>query len=200
MATPTTKDLDSLAADVVLGIDQFLLDQKIIDTILDTYQKICRSDNTRRLDILEKTITDEMVLRLRFECLCFSVFLACLQSSKYLPNQESIELFNSAIVGALIVHSKNTGMSELHEITLVAIEPKITFGFGEPVDPLDRLEEYRASSMETQGGEVEQFGKWIGKALDPPNYPLFEIIGWNFGEIILRLSDVVMTYVFAGRR
>jgi|SRR3989344_1279640 len=200
MATPTSKDLDRLAADVVLGIDQFLFDQKIIDTILDTYRKVCRSDSTRRLDVLEKTITDEMVLRLRFECLCFSVFLACLQSSKYLSNQESIELFGSAIAAALIVHSKNTGMSKLHEITLVAIEPEITFGFGEPVDPLDRLEEYRTSLVNAQGSEVEHFGKWVGKALDPPNYPLFEIIGWNFGETLLHLSGAVMTYVSAGQR
>lgn len=200
MATPTTKDLDSLAADVVLGIDQFLLDQKIIDTILDTYKKVCRSDSTRRLDILEKTITDEMVLRLRFECLCFSVFFASLQSSKYLSNQGSIELFADAIAAALVVHSKNAGMSELCEITLVAIEPELTFGFGELVSPLDRLEEYRASFMEAQGSEVEHFGKWIGKALDPPNYPLLEIIGGNFGEILLRLSDVVIAHVFKDRR
>jgi len=199
MEKPTTKELNRLADDVVFGIDHFLLDQKIVDTILDTYKNFCRSDNARRLAILEKPITDEMFLRLRFECLCFSIFFASLQSSKYLPNQESIELFGGAIAAALIVHSKNTGMSRLYEITLVAIEPELTFGFGEPVDPLDRLEEYRDSFVKARGSEVEHFGKWIGKSLDPPNYPLFDIIGGSFGEILLRLSDAVITHVFTGR-
>lgn len=199
MAKSTTKEFDKLAGDIVFGIDHSIHDQKIIDTILDVYKNFCRSDSARKLTILEKPLTDEMFLRLRFECLCFSIFFACLLSSKYLSNQGSIELFGDAIAAALVVHSENTGMGKLGEITLVAIEPELTFGLGEPVNPLDRLKEYRASFVEAQGSEVEHFGKWIGKSLDPPNYPLFEIIGGNFGEILLRLSDNVIAHVFTDR-
>ena len=201
---PAAEKLDRLAIDVLLGVDHFLLEQNIVESILDTYRQFCRSDEARRLDISELPITDEMRLRLRFECLCFSTFLASLQSLKYLtekkwfvkrPNQRLIGLFDGAIATALIELCNNTGMSELREITLVAIDPKPTFGLCDNLDPLNRLEEYRAAFIKERGSELERFGKWIGKALDAPNYPLFEIIGGTFGKPLLRLVDYAMANV-----
>jgi hypothetical protein len=127
-----------------------------------------------------------------------------LQSSKYLtekkwfvkrPNQRLIGLFDGAIATALIELCNNTGMSELREIALVAIDPKPTFGLGDNLDPLNRLEEYRAAFIKERGSELERFGKWIGKALDAPNYPLFEIIGGTFGKPLLHLVDYAMANV-----
>jgi len=196
--------IDRLATNVLLGIDHFLLDQNIVESILETYRQFCRSDDARRLNISEMPITDEMRLKLRFECLCFSTFFASLQSSKYLtekkwfikqPNQRLIELFDGAIATALIELCNNSGMSELHEITFVAIDPKPKFGLGDHLDPLDRLEEYRSAFVKKRGSELEQFGKWIGKALDAPNYPIFEIIGGTFGKPLLQLTDYTMKNV-----
>jgi hypothetical protein len=204
MAMPPIEKLDRLAVDVLLGIDNLLLDQNIVDSILETYREFCRSDEAQRLGISEMPITDEMRLRLRFECLCFSTFSATLQSPKYLtekkwfvkrPNQRLIQLFDGAIATALIELCNNTGMSELHEITLVAIDPKPTFGLSDHLDPLNRLEEYRAAFVKNRGSELERFGKWVGKALDAPNYHLFEIIGGTFGKPLLQLSDYAMTNV-----
>ena len=204
MAMPPVQQLDRLAIDVLLGIDHSLLDQNIVESILETYRQFCRSDEARRLDISEMPISDEMRLRLRFECLCFSTFFASLQSSKYLtekkwfvkrPNERLCELFDGAIAAALIELCNNTGMSELREITLVAIDPKPTFGLGDHLDPLNRLEEYRAAFVKERGSELERFGKWLGKALDAPNYPLFEIIGGTFGKPLLQLSDYAMANV-----
>jgi len=204
MTMPTVQKLDGFAIDVLLGIDRFLLDQNIVESILETYRQFFRSDEALRLDISEMPITDEMRLRLRFECLCFSTFCASLQSSKYLtekrwfvrrPNQRLIALFDGAIAAALIELCNNTGMSELREITLVAIDPKPTFGLGDHLDPLNRLEEYRAAFVKARGSELERFGKWIGKALDAPNYPLFEIIGGTFGTPLLHLSNYAMANV-----
>ena len=204
MVMPAVEKLDRLAIDVLLGVDHFLLEQKIVESILDTYRQFCRSDEARRLDISELPITDEICLRLRFECLCFSTFLASLQSLKYLTekkwfvkrsNQRLIGLFHGAIATALLELCNNTGMSELREITLVAIDPKPTFGLGDNLDPLNRLEEYRAAFTKERGSELERFGKWIGKALDAPNYPLFEIIGGTFGKPLLQLVDYAMANV-----
>ena len=201
---PTVQKFDRLAVDVLLGIDQLLIDQNIVESIVKTYIKFCRSDESRRLDISEIPITEETHLRLRFECLCFSTFSASLQSSKYLkekrwfvklPNQRLIGLFDGAIAAALIEFCNNTGMSELHEIILVSIDQKPTLGLGDHLDPLNRLEEYRAAFVKARGSELERFGKWIGKALDAPNYPLFEIIGGNFGTPLLQLSDYAMANV-----
>jgi hypothetical protein len=206
MVMPAVEKLDLFAIDILLGVDRFLLEQNIVESILDTYRQFCRTDEARRLDISELPITDEMRLRLRFECLCFSIFVASLQSSKYLtekkwfvkrPNQRLIGLFDGAIATALIKLCNNTGMSELREITLVAIDPKPTFGLGDNLDPLNRLEEYRAAFIKERGSELERFGKWIGKALDALNYPLFEIIGGSFGKPLLQLVDYAMANVLA---
>ncbi|MBS3909064.1 MAG: hypothetical protein KGZ93_05490 [Actinobacteria bacterium] len=204
MVVPSVEKLDRLAIDVLSGIDNSLFEQNIVEFILDTYRQFCRSDEALRLDISEMPITDEIRLRPRFESLCFSTFLASLQSSKFLtdkkwfvkrPNQRLIGLFDGAIAAALIELCNNAGMSELREITLVAIDPKPTFGLGDHLDPLNRLEEYRAAFVKERGSELERFGKWIGKALDGPNYPLFEIIGGTFGEPLLQLSDYAMADV-----
>ena len=201
---PPLEKLDRLASDILLGIDNLLLDQNIVESILETYRKFCRSNEAQRLNISEMPIDDEMRLRLRFECMCFSTFFASLQSSKYLkekkwfvkrPNERLIELFDGAIAAALIELCNNTGMSELREITLVAIDPKPTYGLGDHLDPLNRLEEYRATFVKERGSELERFGKWLGKALDAPNYSLFEIIGSTFGKPLLQLSDYAMANV-----
>ena len=204
MSLPSIETLDRLAVNVLVGIDHFLLDQNIVESILETYTQFCRGDEARRLDISEKPITAEMRLRLRFECLCFCTFFASLQSSKYLtekkwfgkrPNQRLIGLFDGALATALMELCSNTGMKKLREITLVSIDPKPTFALGDHLDPLNRLEEYRAAFVKERASEFERFGKWIGKALDAPNYPLFEIIGGNFGRPLLQLSDYAMASV-----
>jgi len=201
---PSLEKLDRLASDVLLGIDNLLLDQNIVESILETYRQFCRSNEAQRLNMSEMPIDDEMRLRLRFECLCFSIFLASLQSSKYLiekkwfvkqPNQRLIELFDGALASALIELCDKSGMNELREMKLVAIDPKPTFGFGDYLDPLNRLEEYRTAFVKEHGSELKRFGKWIGKVLDAPNYPLFEIIGGNFAKPLLQLSDYVMSSV-----
>ena len=198
---PSTEKLDGLAGNVLLGIDRLLLDQKIVESILETYRQFCCSDEARRLNISQMPITDEMRLRLHFECLCFSTFFVSLQSSKYLtekkwfvnrPNQRLIQLFDGAVAAALIKLCNNSGLSELHEITLVTIDPKPEFVFGDHLDPLNRLEEYRSAFVKERGSELERFGKWIGKTLDAPNYPIFEIIGGDFGKPLLQLSDYAL--------
>ena len=149
---PPIEKLDRLASDVLLGIDNLLLDQNIVESILETYRKFCRSNEAQRLNISGMPIDDEMRLRLRFECMCFSTFFASLQSKKYFkekkwfvkrPNERLIELFDGAIAAALIELCNNTGMSELREITLVAIDPKPTYGPGDHLDPLNRFKRGR---------------------------------------------------------
>jgi hypothetical protein len=87
-------------------------------------------------------------------------------------------------------------MSKLREIIILAVNPKIEYGFGENVDPLNRLEEYRQSFIKERGNELEHFGKLVGKALDPPNNPIFDIIGGAFGTPLIHLSHEAMMSVF----
>ncbi len=201
MATTSTKQIDSLAQDVLLQIDNLITEQGIIESILETYAKVCDSANARRLSIDKMPINSDMYLRLRFECLCFCVFLASLQTSKYFKDIKwfvkraslsHIKLFDGAIASVLIKFCNDLGMSGLREIELATIDPKPTFGFGDNLDPLDRLEEYRATFVNKRGNELERFSKWIGKSLNAPNYPLFEMIGGSFGALLVQISKTAM--------
>lgn len=194
----TVEKLDHLASDVVRRIDHCLNDQKIIESVVDTYRQVCRTDNVHRLGVCEKEIDREVWFRLRFECLCFCVFCVALQATKYLRsnvwilkkrNQRLVESFHGAIGVALIKLCTDAGMNRLRDLKLTAIEPKPTFVLGDHLDPITRLDEYLTAHKEDRGSELERFGKWVGKALDAPNYPLFEMIGGHFGRPLAELSD-----------
>ncbi len=205
MALLSVEMLGRFASNVLVDIDHSLLNQRVVESILETYSQFCRADESRRLNISEKSITDEMRLRLHFECVCLCVFFASAQAPKYIterkwfvkrPDRNLIELFHRELAMALRVFCTNTGMNALREITLVSIDPNPTFALGGRVDPLDRLKDYWTAYVKEAGSELKQFGKLTGKALDAPNYPVFEIIGWHLGTPLLQLSDHAMDSVF----
>ena len=206
MTIRSLEKLDSVSADVLNLIDQTLFDQSIVESILEIYTGFCSSDEARRLDIAQAHISDEMRLRLRFECMGFCVFLVTLQSSKYFTekkwfltrqNQKLNQTFHGALATAFIEHCNSLGMNVLREIQLVAIHPKPEFGFGDCLDPVDRLEEYRAAFLKENGGDLVKFGKRIGMALDAAHYPLLEIIGGNFGKQMLLVASYALAKVFS---
>jgi hypothetical protein len=69
MTMHSIDEFDSLAAKVLNLIDQSLLDQGIVETIIDIYTKFCSSDEAQRLSIVQAKLSDETRLRLRFECM-----------------------------------------------------------------------------------------------------------------------------------
>jgi len=206
MTVRSLKEFDSLSDDVLNLIDQTLLDQGIVESILEIYTGFCSSDEARRLDIAQVHISDEIRLRLRFECMGFCVFLVTLHSSKYFTvkkwfhtcqNNKLNQMFHGALTTAFIKRCNSLGINVLREIQLVAIHPKPEFGFGNFLDPVDRLEEYRAAFLKENGGDLVKFGKRIGMALDAAHYPLLEIIGGNFGKQMLLVASYTLANVFS---
>jgi hypothetical protein len=102
-----------------------------------------------------------------------------------------LEHFDGALGVALIEHCKSAGMSELQDIAYVVLNPH------KRLDPIDRLEEYRHSFLKERGSESERFGKWIGRALDPPHYPLLELIGGEIGVPLVHLVNEVLSNVLS---
>ncbi|MDO9230207.1 MAG: hypothetical protein Q7U03_11645 [Syntrophales bacterium] len=203
---PSIEKLNLLAANVLILIDRLLLDQSIVESILEIYTGFCSSDEARRLNIPQVHVSDEMRVRLRFECTGFCTFLVTLRSSKYFTekgwllrhqNQKLNQMFHGALATAFIEHCNNSGMNALREIQLVAVHPKPEFGFGDCLDPLDCLEEYRSAFMKENGGDLVRFGKRIGMALDAAHYPLLEIIGGNLGKQMLLVSDYALAKAFS---
>jgi hypothetical protein len=192
---------DLLAGNVLNLIDRLLFDQNIVESILEIYTGYSSSDEARRLNIAQAHVTDEMRLRLRFECIGFCIFCVTQQSSKYFtekkwlfrrPDQKLNQIFHGALATAFIEHCNKSGMNALREIQVVAIHPNPEFGFGDCLDPLDQLEEYRSAFLKENGGELVRFGKRIGMALDAAHYPLLEIIGGNYGKELLLVSKYAL--------
>jgi hypothetical protein len=194
------EEIDQIAEKSLISIDSYIV-ENYIESIIDTYKQFCQSDIAKNLVIIEKQITDEKLLRLRFECLCLATFFLSLQSGNYFynktwfikrPNQELIKLFDGAIASILIRLCEENEMLELKEIN---IESRPEFVLGEPLDPLNRIEEYRSTFVKKRGSEIILFGKKIGKALDAPNYPVLEIVGLKFGKQIFNLSNSALKVV-----
>ena len=205
MTIPSIDKFDFLAAQVLNQIEQSLLDQSIVESILEIYTEFCSSDEAQRLKIRQANVSDKTRLRLRFECLGFCVFLVTLQSSKYFtekrwlltrPNQKLNQMFHGALATAFMEHCNNSGMSTLREIQVVAISPKPEFGFGDSLDPVERLEDYGSAFLKENGRELVKFGKRIGMALDAAHYPILEIIGGNFGEQMLVMAKYALAKAF----
>lgn len=202
---PENQDLGLLADQVLVQLDKLLRDQSIVESILEIYSEFCSGDETRRLNILKVSISDDMRMRLHFECMCYCVFLVTLQSSKYFtkkrwfikrPSPKLNQLFHGALVTQFLELCKNSGILTLREIQVVAISPEVQFGFGNRVDPIDRLEEYRSAFVKNRGDDLVIFGKRIGMALDPAHYPTLELIGGNFGKQLLWVSAGALDRAF----
>jgi hypothetical protein len=78
--------LDAWAKSTVSSLDQAITRLGVIDLIIDVYRMVCRGGGTE-VGLRQMPITREKLLRLRFECLCFTAFIALLISSRFLKNQ-----------------------------------------------------------------------------------------------------------------
>ena len=179
MTIRSLREFDSASADVLNLIDQTLFDQSSVESILEIYTAFCSSDEARRLDIAQAHISTEKKWFLTRQ------------------NQNLNQTFHGALATAFIEHCDSLGMNLLHEIQLVAIHPKPEFGFGDCLDPVGRLDDYRAAFLKEKGGDLVKFGKRIGMALDAAHYPLLEIIGGNFGKEMLLVASYALAKVFS---
>jgi hypothetical protein len=193
--------LNNIQAKIMNDVEKivFKLQQEltsIINDLFQSYREICNLKEVIQLGITEKEISEDMRLRIKFEMLCFSSFCASLIISNYYK-EESFDMFNGFLAKKIIDISRLEGMQNLKEIVLRSIEPDISFGFGQNLDPLRRLEEYRYYFVKNRGSELERFGRWIGKALDADHYPLFDLLGGEFGVRLLLLTNQVIKTVLS---
>jgi len=194
MRTHSVETFRRLAFDLLSRID-FGVREDYIESILEAYTTVCQFDNLRE-HMPQRPITDEMRLRLRFECLCLSAFFAMSQSSRRLtrkkwfatrPDKRLGGLFHGAIAITLVELCNNAGMTAFHETVLVSMHP-VQFGLGDHLDALNRLKEYRFTFARDPRFALEQFGKYIGMALDAPHWPTLGIIGESFVMPLGKLS------------
>lgn len=187
---------------VIADLQAELQQQDVVGSILATYIEFCKTDDARRLGIVQSALTDEVNLRLTFEGLCFSAFYCSLFAHRtgkkqpitlsQIPNQQVVKGFDGALATSLLDACQGAGYFALREISLVAFEPRLLFGFGEQLNPIRRLQEYLEAFVRQSGNETEWFGKLIGKSLDAPIYPLIEPIGLSHAPLLVSLAERVI--------
>lgn len=205
--TPTTKKghIEMQASQIINCFE----DQApmAIDSIMAKYKGFCESDEAKRLGVTAQPETYEMRLRLTFECLCFWSFCCCMMAGKFIterrwvrkrPDKKMVNFFNGAIAYNLTETCEYLGATELQEIDLVEIDAdfNLTFGFGDDLNPVNRLDEHLRAFTEEPGSEIENFANLIGKSLDAPHYLKFSPIGCLSGVIALKFAENVMASTF----
>ena len=175
-----------------------------VNIILISYETMC--EEVSKIEF--RTETEGMRSRLAFECLCFSAYNCCLIAKQFItvrrfwrnrPDRKLINQFNKAIAGELVLTCETRGLTELREIVIVEMDKETlepTFGEGDNLNPSNRLIEYLEAYKSEPGSEIEQFGKYIGKALDASHYPTLEFIGVNFSTVISGMVKEVMSLNF----
>jgi len=197
-------EIEGRARKVISIIDRLV--PNAMEDILHAHREFCGSEAGQVLMAARELITDEVKLRLHFECLCFATFFAVLSSEKYVPRKmwflkgvqyRASELFRGALAVSLVDHCRCVGMLGLPEITVAALEPEVRFARGAPVDPIDRLNEYWRCHEDAPGDELKIFGMRIGVILeDSRHYLVLSTAGRSFGIVFARIANVAMKTAF----
>ncbi len=205
MALYSKAELDVKAKAAVYSLDRNVEHSNIVKVIFDLYIVFCKSSQAKKLSIKPRKITEGIELRLIFEVLCFATFLTFRIVPKYIStrklilkktNYELVRYYIDRVSQHLLKHCQDFGMTKLREIVLIAPPPKIKIKYGDPLNPLARFTEYSQYHATKRGTETQQFGRNIGKALDPYHYPALETLWSEQVTALTKLAEKVMTEIF----
>ena len=205
MAIYPEAELDVKAKANVFSLDRNLESANVVREISDSYIRFCESSEAKNRSIRPRKITEGVELRLLFETLCFTAFLTTKISPRYMTtkrlilkkvNYELVRYYNAKLAQHLMKLCNDLGMTKLREIVLISSLPEIKIKYGDPLNPMTRLKEYFESEGGKSGTAAQQFGRNIGKALDPFNYQALEALGKEQVTALKRLSEKVLKEVF----
>ena len=205
MSIYSEAELDVKAKATVFSLDRNLESANVVKKISAHYSRFCESSEAKRRSIKLRKITEGAELRLLFETLCFTTFLATKITPKYISTKRLIikkvdhalvRYYNNRTAQHLTKLCHDLGMTKLSEIVLVSSSPEVKLKHGDPLHPMTRLKEYSESQGRKGGAESLQFGRNIGKALDPFNYQALETLWRELVTALTKLTDQVLSEVF----
>jgi len=178
--------LKELAVKTARYLAAGLSELKLAEGMRDAYVESCR-EAPPQFGVTPRTLACEDFRRHNFEILSFATFLVfgllkaritkrrAFMRNK--PDEAGISYFQEQLLHEIHDCALQLKCHEVREIILVKLDPKLEFGCGEPVAVADRVFDYLEANVSNRGSELRPFGKHIALALDPPRYPVLELIG-----------------------
>jgi hypothetical protein len=205
MALYAEAELDVKAKATVFSLERNLAQKSIVKEISDLYITFCEGSKAKKLSIKPRKVTEGVELRLLFELLCFTSFLASqiipnhISTRKLLrkkTNYELVRYYSGQVAIHLATFCQDLGMTKLQEIIFISPPPDVKIKLGDPLQPTARLSEYSKCYAEKKGREAQHFARHLSKALDPYHYPSLEAL-WNPQIMTLKkLAQRAMAEVF----
>ena len=164
----------------------------IAEEICAAYIDLCNQESSKRIGIEANVITEDTIKRILFEVLCFGVFLITIQSPKIIeennylkkvPGDESYQYFNENLLFTLLNYAEKEKLISLHE-------------YDEPLNATKRVDRYVQLISKEPGSELKLFGKNIGIAINPPHWPLLDVIGATHTDFLVEATTLIMNTVF----
>ena len=183
----------------------------IVDEIENEYKLFCETEDGQKLNFDLQPGMVESNVRLTFECLCFccfncsgisGVFITERRLFRKRPNYQKVDKFNGALGYILLATCQELGATELPEILIEFNKDDLSIGYsyGDNLDPIKRLDEY-LNLIESGDPKrvLENFGRYVGQALNPRHTALLSIIGGTKGLSIIELAETAMKSTFRGK-
>ena len=189
----------------MFSLDRNLEHAGIIRQIGEQYTKFCDSPEAKKLSIKSRKITEGAQLRLLFETLCFTTFLTFeivpkhVSTRKLLRKKTNPQLVNyyiNRVARHLFKLCQDLGMTKLRDIVLISTPPETKIKFGDLLNPVVRLKEYKDCRARKRDTETERFGAHIGRALDPYHYQELAILTRPQVSTLSKLVEDVMAEIF----
>jgi hypothetical protein len=205
MALYSEAELDIKAKAIVYALDRNVAQFNVVKGMIAHYREFCDSFDATKLSIKLRDITEGIELRLLFEVLCFTVFIASRTAAKYIStkklfvkkiNYKLVDYYHKRVSYHLAKLCQDLGMTKLREIVFLSPPPHIKIKYGDLLHPLLRLTEYSQCHLTKKGSEAHHFARNISKALDPYNYTVLEPLWSEQASALTKLVAKVTTEIF----
>ncbi|MGH4121716.1 MAG: hypothetical protein ACREV6_02065 [Clostridium sp.] len=187
--------IDALTGSV---LDEMIkhISERWIEDIYNTYENAC-SSVLKRFDVKVTELNKDRYDRMFLELLSFGLFLSINIASgifiikkgffKKEIDVESKQYFRETIATLTAEYINTHSLNNIPEFVIKEIDPQIVFGYGEDIYFWNRVNSYAKLyfSEDSEGKEIELFGKNIGKALDTVHYPILSVIGGQYCNSIV---------------
>jgi hypothetical protein len=179
-------------------------ESKILVSIFDCYKYYSKMYG-ERYALKPRKIERSDIDRLLFEILCFATFNIVVRAAPehitgkfptedHVSNNSHLRTFNQRILEFFEKFLDDHKITDVRELMITQINPKVKYGQGERLDCAKRIEHYlKAGSIEE---ELRVFANHAGDAIDPRNLPITEIIGLSHTGMILDIISKTLKAVF----
>jgi hypothetical protein len=190
-------------ADLLL---QAVFEPDLLQPAWEAYFGIREALDHRGLTAPADAPDDRSIKRLLFEVIAVAAFIVMGQEvptwlrrtsplGQEEPDVEWIRYYNTQFLNRIRHHLESPEFAQLREVTLISIQPAITFGDGEPLSIVRRVSGYLGAGSAAEA--ARDFAEFAALAMDAEHSPLLQPITLRLVESIVGVSRILLQGVFA---